>query len=365
MTSGADLRSARSRAGISLNAMARRAHFAKSYLSMVETGKRPVAPEVVTAYEQVLGDPLAPPPTDPVRVAHEWLVCESPIAQQTRSGRRVGTSLAGDLERRVVELRHLDDTVSSAELGPVVTRELSEARQLLAHASFAAAVGRRLFAVVGELAQLAGWVASDAGQHRQAQRRYLSGVEAAVEAGDGVLGAQLLSSLSYQMANVGAPHDAALMARTAATGAKHATPVVRTLLLERLAWASAKAGEHGATRRALDEVDDTYERRGPDEPEWVYWLDRAEIDVMAGRCLIELGRPADAEPLLSSAIASYPAERAREIALYLSWLAESHARAGDPEAAREALLRARACANTMPSQRADARLDLVERMIRA
>jgi hypothetical protein len=85
-------RAARVQAGLGLSRMAERAHFAKSSLSMVETGKRVIAPEVVTAYEQVHGMELAPPPTDSVRVAHEWLVAESPIAQQTRVGRRVDTS---------------------------------------------------------------------------------------------------------------------------------------------------------------------------------------------------------------------------------------------------------------------------------
>lgn len=364
MTSGADLRAARVQAGLSLSRMAERAHFAKSYLSMVETGKRVIAPEVVTAYEQVLGTAVAPPPSDPVRVAHEWLVAESPIAEQTRAGRRVGTSLAGTLEDRVVELRHLDDTISSTELAPVVTKELTEAQGLLADATFTETVRRRLCAVVAELAQLAGWVASDAGQYREAERLYLAGVDAARDAGDRVLAAQLLSSLSYQMANIGSPQDATLVARTAATGAQHATPVVRTLFLERLAWSSAKAGEHEATRRTLDEVNETYERRGPDEPEWVYWLDRKEIDVMAGRCLIELGRPADAEPLLSSAIANYPAEHAREIALYLSWLAEAHARAGDADVAWESLQHARSYVDTMPSERANSRLAAVEQLLR-
>ena len=363
MFNGADLRSARERAGISLNGMARQAHFTKSYLSVVETGKRPVTAEVVAAYKHVLGVPLAPPPADPVRAAHEWLLTESPVAEQVRSGRRVGSSLADELEHRVVELRHLDDTVSSGELGPVVANELCEVQRVVADASFAEPVGHRLFAVVAELAQLAGWVASDAGRYRQAEFYYLSGVEAANEARDAVLGAQLLSSLSYQMANVGSPQDAALVARTATVGAAGATPMVRTLFLERVAWASAKAGQHDLTRRTLDQVDETYELRGPPEPEWVYWLDREEIDVMAGRCLIGLGRPTEAEPLLSSAIANYPPEHARETALYLSWLAESHARAGNTDAARETLCLARQHAGTMPSARADARLATIERML--
>ncbi|WP_249124951.1 helix-turn-helix domain-containing protein [Saccharopolyspora erythraea] len=271
--------------------MAQRTHFAKSYLSMVETGKRPVPADVVASYEQVLGIPLVGSRRDPMRLAHEWLVTESPVATHTRSGRRVGASLASELERRVVELRHLDDVVSSRELLPAVSKELSDAKSLVRSASYSEMTGRRLFTAVGELAQLAGWIASDAGAYADAQRFYLSGVDAASETGGRVLAAQLLSSLSYQIATVGDPRDAALLARTAAVGATGATPVVRALLLERVAWASAKSRDVDGTWRALDEVDDAFEERGADEPEWVYWLDRGEIDVMAGRCMIGLGGP--------------------------------------------------------------------------
>lgn len=47
------------------------------------------------------------------------------------------------------------------------------------------------------------------------------------------------------MANVGHPHDAAVLARSAVKGAHNASPIVRTLLWERVAWASAKAGTTG------------------------------------------------------------------------------------------------------------------------
>lgn len=362
---GADLRAAREAAGLSLARMAQRTHFAKSYLSMVETGKRTAAQDVISAYEQVLGVSLRAGCGDPVRVAHEWLVAESPMAAHVRAGRRVGGSLADELDERVVELRHLDDVVSSRDLLPAVLKELGEVEALVGSASFAEQVGRRLFTAVGELAQLAGWIASDAGRCADAQRLYLSGVGASEAAGDRVLGAQLLSSLSYQLANVGNPRDAALLARTAVRGADGASPVVRALLLERLAWASVKAGDAEGTWRALDAVNDSYDRRGGtgSEPEWVYWLNQAEIDVMAGRCMIELGSPADAEPLLANAIATYPAEHAREVALYLTWLAESHARTGDLDAARDVVERAQRHAATMPSSRAEDRLDSVVGML--
>jgi hypothetical protein len=257
----------------------------------------------------------------------------------------------------------LDDVITGRDLYPVVSKELSDAQRVVNDGIYAEDTGRRLLTVVGELAQLGGWVASDAGRYVGAQRVYLSGVSAAQSAGDDVLAGQLLSSLSYQMANVGNPADAALLARSAVKGAANATPVARALLLERVAWASARARE--AARRALDAVDDSYASRSPGigEPEWVYWLDRHEIDVMAGRCMIELGDPVAAAPLLSNAINAYAPDHAREVALYRTWLAESYARAGVLDAARHVLGKARSAARTMTSARLDRRVDEVARLL--
>ena len=98
--------------------------------------------------------------------------------------------------------------------------------------------------------------------------------------------------------------------------------------------------------------------------EWVYWLDRGEIDVMAGRCLVELGKPAEAEPLLHSAVSDYPEAHAREVALYLSWLAEAHVRGGDLDAEHEAIRRAEAFAASTPSARVLHRLQAVRELLR-
>lgn len=361
---GAALRAAREAAGVSLSVMAARTHYSKPLLGLLETGKRTIKPEHVEAYERALGVPadlLYGPPDDPLRVAHEWLVTDSPTVAASRSGRRIGMRLASRLENRVIALRHLDDVLGGGDLFPVVSKELVEVERIVGAASYTEGTGRRLLTVVGELAQLVGWVAGDAGRYAEAQRVYLDGVSAAQQAGDRALAGQLLSSLSYQMANVGKPRDAALLASSAVQGVEDASPVVRALLLERVAWASARNKDHVATRRALDSVDEAYENRSPgiNEPEWVYWLDRREIDVMAGRCLIELGNPIAAEPLLSHAIDSYDTDHAREVALYLSWLAEAYAKSGIADAARDALNRARETARGINSARLDLRLTQV------
>jgi transcriptional regulator with XRE-family HTH domain len=365
---GANLRAAREEAGVSLAAVAARTHYSKALLGHLETGYRAVKPENVAAYSRALGvsiEHLCGPSDDPLRVAHEWLVADAPVTVHSSAGRRVGASLAADLEGRVIELRHLDDVIGGTDLFPLVRKELADAHSVVREASYSDETGRRLLTVVGELAQLAGWVASDAGQYVEAERVYLSGVTAAMAAGDHVLAGQLLSSLSYQIANVGDPADAALLARSAVTGARTATPTVRALLLERVAWASARARDRDGARRALDGVDDSYSDRSPgiEEPEWVYWLDRKEIDVMAGRCLIELGDPMSAEPLLANAIAGYAPEHAREVALYRTWLAESYARAGMLDAAQSTISRARTAANKVNSARLERRVLEVERLL--
>jgi transcriptional regulator with XRE-family HTH domain len=244
---GKALRVARESAGVSLTGMAARTHFSKPLLGLLETGKRTIRPEHVEAYSRALNvslDALYGPSDDPLRVAHEWLVDDSPSVVQSQTGRRIGRTLVGDLEDRVIKLRHLDDFLGSEDLFPVVHKELSEVHDVVQSASYTSKTGQRLLAVVGELSQLAGWVASDAGRYSEAQHLYLRGVSAAEKANDRALAAQLLSSLSYQIANVGRPQDAVLLARSASKGAVNASPVVRALLLERVCWASARSRDH-------------------------------------------------------------------------------------------------------------------------
>jgi transcriptional regulator with XRE-family HTH domain len=365
---GSHLRAAREAAGISLAAMAARTHYSKALLGLLETGKRTARPEHVVAYSRTLHvpvDSLYGTPTDPLRVAHEWLVNDSPMLVHSSAGRRVGESLTAEMEGRVVELRLLDDVIGGGDLFPLVRQELVAARRVVDSASYADKIGSRLLTVVAELAQLAGWVASDAGRYAEAQSIYLSGVSAAHSAGDHSLAGQLLSSLSYQTANVGDPGDAALLARSAVKGAGNATPVVKALLLERVAWASARAQDSEGARRALDAVDDSYERRCDSftEPHWVYWVDRREIDIMAGRCFVELGDPHAAAPLLSDAIAGYQVEHTREVALYQTWLAESYTKAGALDAGRETIAHARKSGESVNSPRLEARINEIEQLL--
>jgi len=292
------------------------------------------------------------------RLAHEWLIAEPPQVVEVRAGRRIGEDLLGKIERRVTYLHHLDDFLGGGDSYQLVRRELGVTVRLLKGAAYTEALGRRLLKAVGELSQVAGWIAVDANEHAAATGHYATGIQAAHAADDPVLAANMVSLLSYMYAGTGNPHEAVLLAHTAMTGAPRSAPAItRTLLAERVAWAHARAGERRKAERALSDADRTFDIYRPeDAPSWVYWLDRDEVDVMAGRCYTELGQPHRAEPLLRQALGRYDQRRAREVTLYVSWLAQGYVQTGELDEAAGQASRALLVAAGVNSARGDERV---------
>ncbi len=187
------------------------------------------------------------------------------------------------------------------------------------------------------------WVAADAGLYAEATKYGEYGLLAAHAAGNAPLAGNVISTFSYQLANTGDPRQAGTLARTPYAGARRdATATTKALLLERIAWSDAKSGDLSGCEQALGEVEEAFSRSKPeDDPDWTYWLNREEIDVMAGRCYTELKRPKRAVALLDDAISKYNHALVRENSLYLSWLAEDHIQLGEIDhaanIAREAL----------------------------
>jgi hypothetical protein len=292
------------------------------------------------------------------RLAHMWLLAEPPQLLELESGRRVSDDLVSTVEHRVIQLRRADDFITGAKSREMMWDELSATTKLLTDAALTDNQARRLLTAVGELAQLGAWVAADTGRFEDAAKYVRGGVLAARAALNAPLAGNIISTFSYQVANNGNPREAAILARTAYQGAEHdASPIARTLLLERVAWASAKMGDLRACERTLGQVEDAFSE-GPrdNDPDWLYWLNREEIDVMAGRCYTELGKPGRAEHLLREAIGRYDQTLIRENSLYLSWLAEDYVQLGEVEHAADMATRMAILAGRTNSARADTRL---------
>lgn len=275
----------------------------------------------------------------------------SPIPNRT--GSRLGIGNVEDLSARVHGLRLADDVLAGGDLIQPAFRELDAAVRVYRTSTYTQDVGRQLLSTIGEFAQIAGWVASDAGQHEQAARTYRLGISAAHEAGDGTLESNLIGSLAYQISNVGDVHEGVALARAALNAAGPDAPArARALAWDRLAWAHARAGEAQSAMRALGEAETALSQyAAEDEPGYLYWVDAGELQVMEARSYTELRRPLRAVPLLTDVLARYDSTHTRELALYLSWLAVALADANEPEEAARTAARMFAISADVASDR--------------
>ncbi|MCZ7436316.1 helix-turn-helix transcriptional regulator [Micromonospora sp. WMMC241] len=227
-------------------------------------------------------------------------------------------------ETGLATLRRWDDLLGGADLAGYGARRLR--RAVRGHRVAGPADRRRLLPELAGSAQLAGWLAADAGDVTGGLVAYRLALRAALAAGDRPLAGHVLGSASHLLAGSGDPAGALTLARIGyAAGRDGASAGLRALLLHRVALAAALAGRRRAAGRALAGA----ARAGtPDpgrEPPWLYWLDDVELAAMTGRTLVALGRPEPAVALLAPVVADSRG-RPRRAAVYGAWLARAHLR---------------------------------------
>ncbi|GAA0909636.1 hypothetical protein GCM10009549_18240 [Streptomyces thermoalcalitolerans] len=267
----------------------------------------------------------------------DFLPGENPLEPlRGRTGGRIGLTQVDDLRQRVHGLRLADDYLAGGDLVRPALREFGEAVRMFRECSHSEETGRQLLVQIGELAQIAGWIAGDAGQHAEAERMYRLGLSAAAQAEDRTLIGHLAGSLAYQCSNTGREVEGVTLARAALDEAgPDAPPKARALYLDRVAWAHTKAGNAQAAMRALGEAGEALaeDSRDIESPDYLYWVNSGELHVMEARVFTELRRPLRAVPILRDVLGRYDATHTRELALYLSWLAVACADANEPEEA--------------------------------
>jgi transcriptional regulator with XRE-family HTH domain len=287
------------------------------------------------------------------------LAAALPAAPLPAAGRRINQADAQHLLDRTARLRRLDDYLGGADTYQLYAAELAATTTLIRDASYAEATSRALLSVLAEQAQLAGWAAFDAGFQTEAKQHYLTSLSAARDAGSAMLAGNSLAFLAYQQVSTTRPSIE--LATASYDTAKHdASPRVRALLLERLAWTHAVAGNPTETDRALAQATEAITQAATEpEPDWVFWVDDQEIQIMAGRCWIELHRPLRAVPTLEAVLARYDDTHARDKALYLTWLAHAYLDAREIERAAEVTGRAIDLATGVASARPTTRIGKV------
>ncbi|WP_432027870.1 helix-turn-helix transcriptional regulator [Streptomyces sp. 1222.5] len=340
-------------------------------VSRWETGKRTPRewlPSIAAAFGVPVESLKTPqkPAEPPLPTLADFLPDDDPLAPlSARTGRRIGIGQVGDLQQRVHGLRLADDVLAGGDLIRPALRELRSAVKLYREGTHTVEVGRQLLRQIGELAQIAGWIASDAGQHDEAERIYRIGISAARQAEDHTLAGNIAGSLAYQMSNTGREAEGLTLAQAAFNDARaEAPPKARALYLDRVAWAHTKAGgrENGQhAMRALGEASEALSEDGAgiESPAYLYWVDAGELRVMESRVYTEIHRPLRAVPLLREVLSGYDATHTREMALYLSWLAVALADANEPEEAAAVAERVISISADVASERTAERVRVV------
>ncbi|MEV1023806.1 helix-turn-helix transcriptional regulator [Streptomyces sp. NPDC050264] len=340
-------------------------------VSRWETGKRTPRewlPFIAAALGVTLDVLRAPqnPAEPPLPTLADFLPAEDVLEPLSgRAGRRIGIGEVVDLQQRVHSLRLADDVLAGGDLIRPALRDLRRAVKVYRESTYTSEVGRQLLIQIGELAQIAGWIASDAGQHEEAERIYRLGISAARQAEDHTLAGNLAGSLAYQMSNTNREGEGVTLAQAALNDAGlDAPPKARALYLDRVAWAHTKAGgvaNGQAAMRALGEAGEALsaDSEGTESPPYLYWVDAGELKVMESRVYTELHRPLRAVPLLRGVLSGYDATHTREMALYLSWLAVALADANEPEEAAAVADRVITLGTDTPSERVAERIRVI------
>lgn len=276
-----------------------------------------------------------------------------------REGSQLGSSDIDALRRHTARLRRLDDVLGGADTYHLYAAEVSRTGLLLSNARYTEAIGQQLRSLLGEQHQLAGWAAFDSGHHAQARQHYLDSYTAGRDAEDLALAGNALAFVAYQETATNKDGTGTAQASHDVVRAM-VTPRVEALLLERKAFAHAVVGNARQADTALAQARAALRRTADrPEPDWVFWVDEHEIDIMAGRCWTELRRPLRAVPVLENVLATFDDTHGRDKALYLTWLASSYLQAREVEQAATTLVRAHELSNGVASVRPAARISRV------
>jgi len=211
-------------------------------------------------------------------LAHQWLLVEPVSVDQAAGGGAIGTALLDRLDALVQELRLADDHLGGGQVLRLVEPEVRFAICLMRCGSFTPDSRTRLYRLIGELAQLAGWAAYDDGYHTCAQRYYRTALYAAHVSNDRLLGVYILAMMSFQASDLDQYREALLLLDSARYGGKSVnTPGVLSLLDAWESRAHSLVGNREGFHRALGRASERFGRRRiEDDPDWLYWYRQPE-----------------------------------------------------------------------------------------
>lgn len=247
---------------------------------------------------------------------------------------RVGLTEVNWLRALTAALRSYDATHGGGSCREAILAHTHWAESLL-HATCSDGVRPHLLSAVAEAKTLAGWTAHDLGLASEARRYLTQAVQTTQEAGDAAHSASVLYHLGRVPLDNGNAAEALKLFQLGQIAAQDAHSSIAVALLQvhqALAYAHLGDAEHAVT--ALRRAEDEYAHAGQDRPGFLSFFDHGALQTSAARIHSTLGRadPAHREHAitrLNHALTEAPADRARQRAFNLAWLATCTLADGD------------------------------------
>ncbi|MGN2640955.1 helix-turn-helix domain-containing protein [Nocardia takedensis] len=272
------LRELRTAAAIGLRRMAGKTSFTPGYLSLVETGQRPVTDAVLEAYRTVLSDPVL----DGVDIRR----LGATIADPEHAGRSGIDDLAVILERT----RHLEDMVGAETVVHLVRGMDATARKLARYRTGGAASA----SLASEVARYRGWLEHATDRKCTADRVYSDAARLAEEGDDPSQLAHAHSFRAYTARHNGDIRRAVDLTE-AAIAVTRAHPILGVYDRYQRAELLALDGDLPRAARALHRADHAAAAaENVDLPSYGYWYTPGFWGLERGVVLVAMGRHADA-----------------------------------------------------------------------
>lgn len=245
-----------------------------------------------------------------------------PLAKATYG--RIGTAHVNQAEDALTQLWALDDRYGGDGIHELAAGLFHRVQDILKHGTYDQTTGRQLQVLAGRLAEHAGWLSFDAGRQDYARYFLIEALTAARLTADEELEVLVLGSLSVQAAGVGRFHEAIACASHAQDSKiARRTPAVYAMAASREARAHALSHDQAAASKALLRADRAFDRAAS-RPEWVAYLDEAELTAKSAFCWAALGHADKATKGFGEALAGQRDGYHRNRALYSGYLARAH-----------------------------------------
>jgi tetratricopeptide (TPR) repeat protein len=284
-----------------------------------------------------------------------WLVSrpDGLATSSTSDGRRVGMRDVAAVRAAAEMFMQLDFRFGGGHGHKALRHYFREEVLPLLGARCSERVGKALFQAASEIAQLLAWTAYDTGNHTLANRYMIGTLRLTQVIGDRMMGARILTNMSHQANYLGQAPRAIRLARASVEGGRgQATPRAMALYSAHEARACSAAQDSSGAARAMNEAERFLERADScDDPDWLSYMDEAELVGEFCHCFRDLGQGAEAVRYAERALELTDPKYARTLGFCRMVLAQSQLLNEELEAALSTASLAVECADALQSAR--------------